>query len=366
MEKINISDVLIYKNPQTIIINRKKGFLVMGICDIGGGLNRVQNIIINQTEENKTNSLRIAELESLLKENNIEGKFSLINHPFDEGLFITSTDRISLITFKANSIKLNPISDSLNLIYQEGSDYLPWSLHHLLIIHENLTSAALLKCFKTAVETKKQIENMKGVPLLVENHADDDCLVVASVIDNETCSLEGNPVENLSFERELSESIKHIMVENSKKAFNESNFSKGILDFIYESGVTLEDLVNAGMELCVGVEISPELKEALGKQILKSLADINVIALIMAGIRVEEDFKHHRLREVNVDDDPAYLYSDEVLGMAIANQIAGTKAIFNFKRYDELKPGILSTLGPMLDDVFAGLVAGCMSKIFEE
>jgi alpha-ribazole phosphatase CobZ len=67
-----------------------------------------------------------------------------------------------------------------------------------------------------------------------------------------------------------------------------------------------------------------------------------------------------------VDDDPSYLYADEVLGMAIANQIAGTKAIFNFKRYDEVKPGIIGDLGPILDDVFAGLVAGCMSKIFEE
>lgn len=30
------------------------------------------------------------------------------------------------------------------------------------------------------------------------------------------------------------------------------------------------------------------------------------------------------------------------------------------------KPGILSKLGPMVDDIFAGLIAGCMSKMFEE
>ena len=96
------------------------------------------------------------------------------------------------------------------------------------------------------------------------------------------------------------------------------------------------------------------------------MEDINVVVLIVAGIRVEDDLRNHRIQGVDVDDDPAYLYSDEVLGMAIANQIAGTKAIFNFKRYDEAKPGVIGTLGPMLDDVFAGLVAGCMSKLFEE
>ena len=124
--------------------------------------------------------------------------------------------------------------------------------------------------------------------------------------------------------------------------------------------------MEAGLELLAGVEKTEELEIALEKQIRKSLEDINVVVLIVAGIRVEDDLANHLIEGVDVDDDPAYLYSDEVLGMAIANQIAGTKAIFNFKRYDEEKPGVIGTLGPMLDDVFAGLVAGCMSKLFEE
>lgn len=142
--------------------------------------------------------------------------------------------------------------------------------------------------------------------------------------------------------------------------------SRTIYEFMSEVGVEMPQLVDAGLELLVGVERTKKLEIALEKQILKSLEDINVVVLIMAGIRVEKDLENHRIKGVDVDDDPAYLYSDEVLGMAIANQIAGTKAIFNFKRYDEKKPGIIGTLGPMLDDVFAGLVAGCMSKLFEE
>lgn len=146
----------------------------------------------------------------------------------------------------------------------------------------------------------------------------------------------------------------------------DNNVSGSIYDFMSAAGVEVPQLVEAGLELLVGVEKSREFEIKLESQIRKSLQDINVIVLIMAGIRVEEDLLNHRIEGVDVDDDPAYLYSDEVLGMAIANQIAGTKAIFNFKRYDEAKPGIIGTLGPMLDDVFAGLVAGCMSKTFEE
>ncbi len=117
------------------------------------------------------------------------------------------------------------------------------------------------------------------------------------------------------------------------------------------------------MALVAGVEVTEEISEKLEAQILKSLCDINVIALLMAAIRTEADFTGGRIREVDVSDDPAYLYTDEVLGLAISNQIAGTKATFNFKRYDEAKPGIIGGLGPMVDDIFAGLIAGCMSKI---
>ncbi len=146
----------------------------------------------------------------------------------------------------------------------------------------------------------------------------------------------------------------------------DENLPLTIYDFMAEAGVEIPQLVDAGLMLLAGVERTGELEIALEKQIKKSLEDINVIVLIVAGIRVEEDLMNHRIKGIDVDDDPAYLYCDEVLGMAIANQIAGTKAIFNFKRYDEEKPGIIGTLGPMLDDVFAGLVAGCMSKLFEE
>ena len=82
-------------------------------------------------------------------------------------------------------------------------------------------------------------------------------------------------------------------------------------------------------------------------------------------MRTEQDLTGNRIRELDVSDNPDYLYADEVLGIAISNQIAGTKAALDFKRYDEAKPGIIYGLPPMLDDIFAGLIAGCVSKIFE-
>ncbi|MCG2828220.1 alpha-ribazole phosphatase CobZ [Methanothermobacter sp. K4] len=130
-------------------------------------------------------------------------------------------------------------------------------------------------------------------------------------------------------------------------------------------GVTAEAMVEAGMELVVGAEVTDELRERLRSEINRALGDLNVRVLLAAALHIEDDIRRRRLLGVDLTDDPAYLYSDEVMGMAVANQVAGTKAIFNFKRYDEEKPGVIGDLGPMVDDAVAGLIAGCMSRLFE-
>ena len=148
-------------------------------------------------------------------------------------------------------------------------------------------------------------------------------------------------------------------------AFEKIDLTFGILDYFVAEGILIGDLVDAGMELLADDEVTQDLKDKMEAQILKSLSDINVIALLVAGMRTEQDLTAGRIREVDFNSN-TYLYSDEVLGIAISNQIAGTKAAFNFRRYTEAKPGIIYGLHPILDNVFAGLIAGCISKILEE
>ena len=231
----------------------------------------------------------------------------------------------------------------------------------IVFVNHDLDTKTLLKLFKSAVDAKSAamwdlgvINHFSFDPLDLE---DDESIIIASKGTKEIVATE--------LAIELVKNVKKSVRKAVTNALSYCGYPKGVLDYIKDVGVEVEDLVDAGMELVVGVEETKEIREKLKKQIYHSLEDLNVVSFIIAGIRLEEDYEKHRVLGVDVDDDPAYLYSDEVFGMSIANQIAGTKAIFNFKRYDESKPGVISKLGPVLDDVFAGLVAGCMSKIFE-
>jgi alpha-ribazole phosphatase CobZ len=60
------------------------------------------------------------------------------------------------------------------------------------------------------------------------------------------------------------------------------------------------------------------------------------------------------------------LVADELLGMTIADYIAGAKGIFEFIRFDQNKPGILSKLGPLTNDAVGGLIAGCSSNMYSQ
>ena len=208
-----------------------------------------------------------------------------------------------------------------------------------------------------------------ALPLHIKNilNTDDFLAVLSNVPESDSKSLDINNAQydEVDFD-ELKVRIEDAVEISIEDAFEKLELTFGILDYFVAEGILIGDLVDAGMELAGGVEVTGELRQKMEAQILKSLSDINVISLIAAAMRTEQDLAGNRIREVGARDNHDYLYAGDVLGLAVANQIAGTKAAFNFRRYADAKPGIIYGLPPILDDVFAGLIAGCMSKIFEE
>ena len=302
---------------------------------------------------------------------------------------IEFSDKIQIISFLNTNFKLENVSNNLLMNKSEKGFFNgKIDLGQIIIINEVLSPKDLIKYYKIAIETKiKYFEYLK-LPEHIQNIVNNkEFLVVTSIIPEmqinekdidlsivfdenfEKFLLEEKNYLNIDKNKEKDEIEKDLLktiIQSCNNSLKSANISFGILDYMKAEGVSIDALVDAGMELLVDVNDSQRLRKKLRKQLLKSLEDLNVIALIMSAIRCEDDFLRNRIREVDISDDPSYLYTDEVLGIAIANQIAGTKATFNFKRYDEEKPGIIAKLGPMVDDIFAGLVAGCMSKIFED
>lgn len=133
-----------------------------------------------------------------------------------------------------------------------------------------------------------------------------------------------------------------------------------------KKGITTDAIVEAGMALYVPHGMSPEsARERLRERIAASYLDPNISSLLLGAVLLEEEL-YDRRKNSEIADDPVFLLSDEIIGMAIAEIIGGIYARFEFTKYDQKKPGILGELGPFLDDAVAGLIAGNTSRLYSE
>ena len=142
-----------------------------------------------------------------------------------------------------------------------------------------------------------------------------------------------------------------------------------LLEWLEGKGVTLEDLVACAVELFVphpGVESVEKAAGVLREGFLEVLEDVNVSALLVAAFRAQEDAERGLIPGLSRErflGRPG-LVADEILGIAIADYIAGARGVFEFTRFDQAKPGVLRKLGPLTNDAVGGLVAGVSSNMY--
>lgn len=145
---------------------------------------------------------------------------------------------------------------------------------------------------------------------------------------------------------------------------------RDIVEVLRDEGITIDDIVAAALELYVphpGVETREKADAVFRRELKIALSDPNLALLIYAGVLLEERGRMKMLPNLRVEDyerDLTYLIADEVLGMSIAKYIGGYKGTFEYVRYDKAKPGILSRLGPFMDDVIGGLIGGVSSNMY--
>ncbi|MBC7129824.1 alpha-ribazole phosphatase CobZ [Candidatus Bathyarchaeota archaeon] len=142
-----------------------------------------------------------------------------------------------------------------------------------------------------------------------------------------------------------------------------------LLEYLKKHGITLEDLVNTALELFVphpGVETKEKAAELLREEFISTLSDVNVSCLETACFLLEEEAKKGLVPGLTADrlTGRPGIIADEILGMAIASYIAGVKGIFELVRFDQRKPGILSKLGPVVNDAIGGLIAGVSANTY--
>ena len=376
------------KNEDSLYINNPNYLLTFSDLEISDGIDIIENIMVLSNdyinfnrinEEDELTDIELMEITEDYKEKNeIEGGY--ICQSFDKiEYLINSYDDITVITVISNDLEVQDFHDDLKVVNSwKGFENAKLNFGQIILLNHAFSPKLLIQLYKIATKQKAKFFESLHLPAHI-NHIlnNEDFLVIASNLPEETLDQDyimeiGLDITNMEYEdedidlNEFTQRIEDAVVISCEDALEEINLNMGILDYLVSEGILIGDMVEVGMSLLENMEPTEELKDNLKKQLLKSMSDKNINALIMGAIRMEEDFQKGRVREINLNEKPVHFYPDELIGASIANQIAGTKALLNFRRYSKNKPGILYGLGPILSNTFAGLIAGSMTKILEE
>lgn len=376
------------KNEDALYINNPDYFLTFSDLEISDGIDIIENIMVlsnnyidfNRASEDETlTDVELMEITEEYKEkNDIDGGY--ICQSFDKiSHIINSYDDITVITVISNDLEVQDFYNGLKVVNSwKGFDNAKIDFGHIILLNHAFSPKLLIQLYKIATKQKAKFFESLHLPIHINNILNNkDFLVIASNLPEETLDQDyimeiGLDITNMEYEDDeidLDEFIQRIedaVTISSEDALEKIGLNVGILDYLVSKGILIGDLIEVGISLLENMEATDELKDKLEKQLLKSMKDKNINALLIGAIRMEEDFRKGRVREINLNEKLIHFYPDELIGATIANQIAGTKAVLNFRRYSKEKPGILYGLGPILSNTFAGLIAGSMTKILEE
>lgn len=245
------------------------------------------------------------------------------------------------------------------------------TINIILLVDGALTEGAMVEAVNTAAEAKAlalaDLDVRSRFSGGVASGTTTDSICVACAGSKKALRYAGTA---MPIGRSISRAVR-AGVEEAVRKQDELTRGRPLIRRLEERGITLEGLVQSGMELFAGSgSASREKATALLKEgLVAELADKNVVSLIVGAMKLDEQGRNGLIPGLTPKEfhaDPIDLVADEAIGMAIANHISGTLGVHNFLYYDRFKPGIIKRLDPFMDDAMGGLVAGVMSKVLRE
>jgi adenosylcobinamide hydrolase len=160
-------------------------------------------------------------------------------------------------------------------------------------------------------------------------------------------------------------------VKGSTLKWYARKYQPHFLQRLDDVGVTLDSMWQAALTMSVpDTRWSEEvLMQRFKGKMLSLTKDVNVNALVQAAIHMDDMGRSNGLCDLEAErylEDPAALLADEMMGMGLAEYINGTKGVVEYLRYDRIRPGITSSVGPFLDDVVSALSGSVMSLVCTE
>jgi len=356
-----------YVDGGNLIIESSSPLKVLSSAVLNGGLREARSILNHQVPDDFNEPDPTAYLEQVVQSLKIPRPVvglmtaAPVDKASHKGLTCNSLAVDVIVT--AGLSNAMAIADPLNM-KEVGT------VNIILLVDGVVEDSCLVELVRMVAEAKaeafRKLDVRSRASGRLASGTSTDSIVVA-------CTRRGEHVTYAGPATELGRAVGLGVLEAVKEAIvRQAGLSpaRPLIKRLEERGITFEDLVNAALELLVyhpDMGSREKVEEVLRECLREALEDVNVASLVLAGLRLQEDGEEGLIPGLPAEafkEDPVFLLADEILGMEIAKYIAGTKGVFEFVRFDRAKPGILKRLGPFMDDVIGGLIAGSSSNMY--
>jgi alpha-ribazole phosphatase CobZ len=239
------------------------------------------------------------------------------------------------------------------------------TINVMVVTDEPLADCALANAVMTVTEAKAAALQDHNIP---GTGTTSDAVVIMCPPEGEKCLWSGSSSDHGIA---MAVAVRSALGESITRWKGANGDSVNFLRHLAIRGITYDDMWGSVKEMNA---LDPawdenEMRSRFESKLVSLAKDINVNALLTAAIALEDKGRYGQLfglSEAKYEEDPVHLLADELLGIALAEYIGGSKCVFEYIRYDKKKPGILSTLGPFMDDIVASLIGATMSAIYSE
>ncbi len=362
-----IENLLIEVRDKTLVARYDRPFKVASSATLNGGLTSARSIINCQVpmDYNHKNPERL-----------LQSKANELRAPSPVVGLLTAVDmkNLSITSGLASDRRIVAIAtaglSNATRLGEKTSAKVADTINVIVFYEGNMTDGCMINAVQTATESK--CATLQGLDALTR---DTKVLATGTSTDSVAvcCLGKGEELRYAGSATEIGTILGRIVestIRDSLKKQENLVSGRPIASRLEERGIRIEDILETCIELFVphpGIQRIEKARKILREELEKALADINICCLISAGMRLEEDGKMGLIPQIGVNEfatDPLNLLADEMIGRQIAGYIGGTRAGFEFQRFDRKKPGILRSLGPFMDDVVAGLASGISSKMY--
>jgi len=241
------------------------------------------------------------------------------------------------------------------------------TINIILLIDGNLTQSCMVNAIMTATEAKsaalRELDIRSNFSTKLATGTTSDMIAIA-------CTERGRRIVFAGTATKIGQLIGKSVKKAVKIAIRKQHGitpNRPLLKRLEERGIMFEDLLNSALELHNQnyKEENSEIVQAFEYNLKRALTDITISSLLLAGLRLNEDFHQNLIPEFATEDHKKkleLLTASQTLGITIAKYLAGTKGEKAFLKFKEKNPSILGDLEPVASNVIKGLLAGLSSE----